>query len=257
MKILIAEDNRHLRRVLRVLIESRKGWSICAEAENGLEAVSMANQHRPDLVLLDLVMPHMDGLAAARKISETLPGTPILMHTLFASPHLEVEAKKYGVQRVIAKAAGQTLVPAIEEALAQVPPREDALPPPTVAVPPPVDSAPLPALGHEPATPSSTPVSETASAAFPAQFLPGRSLPLHADWQVALSAALSEQDPEKIQRACEQARLLVNDSVMALNDEGHAADSPDRVALEDALRRLALHERRAMTGPTINKTIPN
>jgi hypothetical protein len=179
------------------------------------------------------------------------------MHTLFASPHLELEAKKYGVQRVIAKAAGHTLVPAIEEALAQVPPREDALPPPAIAIPPTVDSAPLPAPAQEPATPSSTPVIETAASAFPAQFLPGRLLPLHADWQVAFQAALREQDPAKIQLACEQARLLMNNSVTALNDQGHATDSPERVALEDALRQLALHELRATNGRAVNKTIAN
>ncbi len=259
MKILIAEDNQHLRRVLRVLLESREGWSICAEAENGLEAVALANQHRPDLVLLDLVMPQMDGLAAASKISEALPGTPILMHTLFASPHLELEAKKHGVQRVIPKAAAHGLLPAIEEALTQIPQREDALPPPEVAVPPPIDFATNsgPATENEPATPSNQPTSETAASAFPAQFSPGRLLPPQADWQTAFEAALSEQDPAKIQRACEQARLMMNDSAMALTKEGHAADSPHRVALENALRQLAVHERRTMTPRAVNKTTVN
>lgn len=259
MKILIAEDNQHLRRVLRVLLESREGWTICAEAENGLEAVAMANQYRPDLVLLDLVMPQMDGLAAASKISATLPGTPILMHTLFASPHLELEAKKHGVQRVIPKAAGHTLVPAIEEALAQIPHREDALPPRKVGAPFPVDSAAklLSATENEPATPSKKPTTEAAASAFPAQFPPGRLLPSHADWQWAFQAALREQDPDKIQRACEQARLIMNDSAVELTKEGHAADSPGRRALEDALRQLALHEQRTMTPRTANKTSMN
>ncbi len=256
VKILIAEDNQHLRRVLRMLLESREGWSICAEAENGLEAVALANQHRPDLVLLDLVMPQMDGLAAARKISETLPGTPILMHTLFASPHLELEAKKHGVQRVIPKAAGHTLIPAIEEAIAQIPQREDALPPPAVAVPPPSDSAAksVPATEHEPATSSIRPTNKTAASAFPAPFPPGRLLPLQGEWQAAFQAALREEDPAKIQHVCEHARLLMNDSAMALTKEGHAADSPDRVALENALRQLALHEQRTMAAGTANKT---
>lgn len=257
MKILIAEDNQHLRRVLRVLLESRDGWSICAEAENGLEAVAMANQHRPDLVLMDLVMPQMDGLAAARKISEMMPGTPILMHTLFASPHLELEAKKYGVQRVIPKAAGHTLIPAIEEALAQIPPREDALPPPA-AVPPPVVSAqPLPATPQERATPSNIPVSEPAASAFPAQFPPGRLLPLATDWRTAFQAALREEDPAKVQRACEEARLLMNDSAMTLTKAGHAPNSPDRMALEDALRHLSIHEQRALATPPPDKTRVN
>jgi CheY-like chemotaxis protein len=257
VKILIAEDNQHLRRVLRVLLESREGWSICAEAENGVEAVSMATQHRPDLVLLDLVMPQMDGLAAARKISETLPGTPILMHTLFASPHLELEAKKHGVQRVIPKAAGHMLVPAIEEALAQIPQRDDALPPPAITSPLGSAAKPLPTTPHEPATQSKQSAGESTASAFPAQLPPGRLLPLHADWQTAFQAALREEDPAKIQHAIEQARLMMNDSAIELTKEGSAADSPDRKALEDALRKLAIHEQRTMASRAPDKSRVN
>ncbi len=255
MKILIAEDNQHLRRVLRVLLESREGWKICGEAENGLEAVSMATQHHPDVILLDLVMPKMDGLAAAREISKMLPGTPILMHTLFASPHLELEAKKHGVRRVIPKAAGQTLVPAIEEALAEISQREDGLPPPA-AMPLSPDPGVKSASEQAPAT-QNVPATQTAPAAFPAQFSPGRLLPLQDDWRAAFQAALLEQDPTNMQQACEQARLLMNDRASELLKNGHAADSPDRMAVEDALRQLAIHEQRAMAARAPNKAKVN
>ncbi len=244
VKILIAEDNKHLRRVLRVLLESREGWKICGEAENGREAVSMATQHHPDVILLDLVMPQMDGLAAAREISKMLPETPILMHTLFASTHLELEAKKHGVRRVIPKASGQTLVPAIEEALAQIPQRE-IVSPPSAAVPLSADSGVQSAAEQAPVT-QNVPATQTAPTAFPAQFSPGRLLPSHDDWRAAFQAALREQDPTNIQQACEQARLLMNECTSELLKNGHAADSPDRMAVEDALRQLTIHEQRAV-----------
>ena len=122
MKILIADDNPQLRRVLRMLLETHAGWEVCREAVNGMEAIAMARECHPDLILLDLAMPGMDGLAAARQISRTLPGIPIMMHTLYASTILEAEAKKAGVLRVVSKSEGQKLIPAIEEVLAAIPP---------------------------------------------------------------------------------------------------------------------------------------
>lgn len=126
MKILIADDNAQLRRLLRASIQEHAGWSVCAEAENGVEAVAKAKEFKPDLVLLDLAMPRMNGLNAARQISQELPDVVIVMHTLYASPIVEMEAKKCGVERVIAKATGRTLVPAIEEVFARMPQRKPA-----------------------------------------------------------------------------------------------------------------------------------
>ncbi len=126
MKILIADDNAQLRRLLRNSIQEHAGWTVCAEAENGVEAVAKAKECKPDLVLLDLAMPRMNGLNAARQISHELPGVLILMHTLYASPIVELEAKKCGVERVIAKATSHMLVPAMEEAFAQMPQRRPA-----------------------------------------------------------------------------------------------------------------------------------
>ncbi len=138
MRILIADDNPHLRRVLRRVLEAHEGWTVCAEAQDGLDAVEQAKQCKPDLVLLDLAMPHMSGLAAARRICELLPSVPILMHTLYDSPQLQSEAKKSGVQQVIPKSDGHTLIATIE-ALAQTigPPQTapaDTLPPPMIMI---------------------------------------------------------------------------------------------------------------------------
>ena len=119
MNILVADDKRHMRRVLRSLIEGHEGWEVCAEAADGVQAVNRAKQFQPDLIILDLAMPELNGIEAAGQISQALPGVPILIFTLYASPQIEREAEKVGVQRVISKSTGYMLVPAIEEAWAQ------------------------------------------------------------------------------------------------------------------------------------------
>lgn len=118
-RLLIADDHLTVRTMLRILLESHEGWHVCAEAENGLEAVSKAVELKPDLVILDLAMPQMDGLRAARQISAVLPTVPILMHTMHNSSELELEAKKAGVRKVVNKTgSGDELFAAIEELLA-------------------------------------------------------------------------------------------------------------------------------------------
>jgi len=120
MKILIADDKLQVRRVLRDLIEGHPDWEVCAEAEDGIQAVNRAKQFRPDVIVLDLAMPELNGFEAAARISELLPEVPILMFTLYLSPEVEREAAKVGVRRVISKSTGYQLVPAIEEAFGQV-----------------------------------------------------------------------------------------------------------------------------------------
>lgn len=120
MKILIADDKLQVRRVLRRLIEGHQDWDVCAEAEDGIQAVDRADQFRPDVIILDLAMPKLNGFEAAARISKLLPDVPILMFTLYVSPQVEMEAAKVGVQRVISKSTGYQLVPAIEEAFGQV-----------------------------------------------------------------------------------------------------------------------------------------
>jgi DNA-binding NarL/FixJ family response regulator len=91
------------------------GWEVCGQAENGLVAVSMAAELQPDVVILDLAMPSMDGLTAARKISESLPTVPIVMHTLHDLPQLELEAKKNGVRCVVPKSENARIISVLEE----------------------------------------------------------------------------------------------------------------------------------------------
>ena len=117
-RILIADDHPAIRKVLRALIESHGGWEVCGEAENGFAALGKVTELKPDLVILDLAMPVMDGIRAAREISSVMPELPILMHTMHGSPAVNLEAKKAGVTKVIGKGeSGENLVGAIEELL--------------------------------------------------------------------------------------------------------------------------------------------
>lgn len=117
-RLLIADDNATVRRMLRALLETHEGWQVCGEGENGLEAVAKAKELRPDVVILDLAMPVMDGLRATREISAALPGVPILIHTLHNAPGVELEAKKSGARRIVNKTeSADELMKAIEEAL--------------------------------------------------------------------------------------------------------------------------------------------
>lgn len=117
-RILIADDHEMMRDILRSLINSHEGWQVCAEAKNGSEAVAQAKELHPDLIVLDLAMPVMDGMQAAREIVKSRPEARMIMFTLHASPEVEEHAKRAGVKRVVSKAKnGGRLVTAIEQVL--------------------------------------------------------------------------------------------------------------------------------------------
>jgi DNA-binding NarL/FixJ family response regulator len=117
-RILIADDHELMRAVLRNLINAHEGWHVCAEATNGSEAVVQEKKLHPDLIVLDLAMPVMDGMQAAREIRKNTPRARMVMFTLHASPEVEQHAKQVGVTRVVSKAKnGGRLVTAIEQVL--------------------------------------------------------------------------------------------------------------------------------------------
>jgi DNA-binding NarL/FixJ family response regulator len=82
--ILVADDEPVIRKTLCEMFEVEEDYDICAEAVNGEEAIALAKEHRPDLVILDLSMPVMNGYDAAREIKRILPGTRIILFTLYA-----------------------------------------------------------------------------------------------------------------------------------------------------------------------------
>lgn len=81
VSILLADDHEAMRRGVRDLVAEQPGWAVCAEAADGRAAVALALQHRPDVVILDLGMPVMNGVEATRRIREGLPGTEVLVFT--------------------------------------------------------------------------------------------------------------------------------------------------------------------------------
>jgi DNA-binding NarL/FixJ family response regulator len=122
MRILIADGNDVVRKLLKLLIESREGWAVCGEAVDGKEALRKSRELKPDMVILDLAMPGLNGLLAAREISRILPTVPILLHTVNNIPAVVVEAKKFGIRRVVGKGQdGEVLLNAIQEELAAKP----------------------------------------------------------------------------------------------------------------------------------------
>jgi DNA-binding NarL/FixJ family response regulator len=118
MRILIADDNVEVRTELRRALNNYDEWVICAEAENGQEAVSKTEEQRPDVVILDLSMPVMNGLQACREIKRMFPSVPVFIYTLQDSSSLESEARKVGARGVIQKGwPVPSLIAALEERL--------------------------------------------------------------------------------------------------------------------------------------------
>jgi DNA-binding NarL/FixJ family response regulator len=117
-QILIADDHGATRRILGELLKSHDGWEVCAAVENGQQALLKATEFRPDIIILDLAMPVVDGLQAAREIAKVLPSVPVLVYTLHDASWIEVEAKKAGVRRIISKTqSAESLVSAVEQLL--------------------------------------------------------------------------------------------------------------------------------------------
>lgn len=101
--ILIVDDNRLVRSLLRTWLEQHSEWNVCGEAENGKVALKQVEVLHPDIVILDLQMPVMNGLEAARQISRLAPATVLIMFTVHNSPQLLKEARARGVSDVVSK----------------------------------------------------------------------------------------------------------------------------------------------------------
>lgn len=102
--VLIVDDNISIRQCLRLCIESDGEMVVCGEAENGAMAVEKVHELHPDAVILDLQMPVMNGLDAARAIGTIAPQTAMVMLTLHTHESLFHEAKAAGIREVLSKA---------------------------------------------------------------------------------------------------------------------------------------------------------
>lgn len=115
LRILIADDHELARRGIRSLLENHPGWEVCAEAKDGRDAVELAVATKPHLVLLDIGMPNLNGLEAARHILAAMPGVAILILTMHDSDNVVREVLRAGARGYVLKSdAGRDLVSAVE-----------------------------------------------------------------------------------------------------------------------------------------------
>lgn len=109
-KLLLADDFEVVRRGLRNLLGVNEAWEICGEAENGREAVDKVAELSPDVVLLDVTMPVMNGFQAATEIRRRSPRTKIVIFTMHESPRIADEAKRAGADAYLTKSASLELI---------------------------------------------------------------------------------------------------------------------------------------------------
>jgi len=115
LRILIADDHAIARRGLKDLLSIGEGWTVCAEAATGREAVTLAEQHRPDIAVMDIVMPELNGLEATRKIRRLLPNTEVVILSLHYSDHLVQEVVDAGARAYVLKSdASKELLSAVK-----------------------------------------------------------------------------------------------------------------------------------------------
>ncbi len=119
MRILVADELDIVRVGLRILLSSHLGWNICAEATNGREAVERAIQSRPNIGVLDVNLPELNGLEAARRIRRALPGTEIILLSMDNSERLAREAFDAGAHILLPKTDAKRLLVSTVESVAQ------------------------------------------------------------------------------------------------------------------------------------------
>jgi two-component system, chemotaxis family, chemotaxis protein CheY len=116
LRILIVDDSDTTRRILATIVRSRD-WIVCGEAEDGWSGVKKFQELRPDLVLLDLSMPDINGLEAARMMSGSDPTVPIILFTAVVADGLDNAAQNAGICAVVPKTQSWNLVKTIETAI--------------------------------------------------------------------------------------------------------------------------------------------
>jgi DNA-binding NarL/FixJ family response regulator len=106
-RVLIADDHATIRFLIRSLVE-HAGFNVCAEAEDGARAIEEAKQSHPDLILLDVSMPGMNGIEAASQLKRLMPNVPIILFTLHDDSIGKQLAKAVGVDAIVAKSDGMS-----------------------------------------------------------------------------------------------------------------------------------------------------
>jgi DNA-binding NarL/FixJ family response regulator len=119
LRILVADDHELVRRGIRGLLRARRGWTVVGEAMNGREAVEKANRLKPDVAILDISMPDLDGLQATRRIREAVPTTEVVVLTMHESDQMVRRVLDAGARGYVLKSDLAThLVKAVKDVCA-------------------------------------------------------------------------------------------------------------------------------------------
>jgi DNA-binding NarL/FixJ family response regulator len=114
-RILIADDHEVVRQGIRTILSARPDWEICGEAVNGQEAIRLAGELHPDAIIMDITMPVMSGLEAARQLSKDKASAPILIFTMHESRSLAESVRETGARGFVFKSrAARDLIHALE-----------------------------------------------------------------------------------------------------------------------------------------------
>src|SRR4051794_38946570 len=122
IRILLADDHDIVRRGLKALLEERDGWEICGEAIVGRDAVELARQMQPDIAIIDLMMPDLNGLETTRQIRRVSQRTQVLIFTMHQNEHIIHDVLDAGARGYLLKSdAEQYIVIAVETLLRRQP----------------------------------------------------------------------------------------------------------------------------------------
>jgi DNA-binding NarL/FixJ family response regulator len=105
-RILVADDSESIRMVIRTFLEGHEGFEVCGEAANGADAIEKAKQLKPDLIILDLAMPRMNGAAAASILKSTMPDVPIILFSMYDDFMSKLLSSAVPVDLVLSKPDG-------------------------------------------------------------------------------------------------------------------------------------------------------
>ena len=114
LRILIVDDQERIGRSVRSLLQTQLNWVVCGEASTGRQGVKQAMELHPDVILVDITMPEMDGLAATRQITAEDPGSHVIILTHHESESVTNEAFRAGARSYVLKSRPQDIVPAIQ-----------------------------------------------------------------------------------------------------------------------------------------------
>lgn len=119
VRILIADDHEVMRLGIRNLLEAKPNWTVCAEASDGRDAVAKAIQFHPDVIVMDVTMPSMNGLEAAKQMWRSSLGIPVILFSLHLSDEVVSHFEGGSIRGAVCKSnAARDLVEAVEKVLA-------------------------------------------------------------------------------------------------------------------------------------------